>query len=158
MSSGASMPYVNNQGIKIHYEVNGKGDPLLLVHGMFVNCKLWQDIGFVRALQDSYRLVMIDVRGHGMSDKPHDPALYEIGMLVSDLVRVLDELNIRKADPGQKNQHARRPNHNSISHISLCLECHLVAGNLLPRRFELNRPNKINNLALIPPFLPNSEM
>lgn len=91
------MPYLENQGIKIHYQVRGQGDPLLLVHGAFVSWKWWRDTGFLRSMRDSYRLIMIDVRGHGKSGKPHDPESYEASLLVSDLVCVLDELGLTKA-------------------------------------------------------------
>lgn len=90
------MPYVENQGIKIHYEVRGHGDPLFLVHGAFVNWKWWLDTGFLRFMKDAYQLIMIDVRGHGKSGKPHDPASYEVNRLVSDIVCVLDELGLKK--------------------------------------------------------------
>ena len=91
------MPYVNNEGVQIHYQVRGEGEALLLVHGMFENWKTWRNQGFVEALQDAYQLIMIDVRGHGLSDKPHDPALYDVRLLVNDLVAVLDDLNVNKA-------------------------------------------------------------
>lgn len=91
------MPFVDNQGIKIHYEVRGQGDPLLLVHGAFVNWKWWLDTDFAPSLEDSYRLIMPDVRGHGKSGKPHDPEAYEVSRLVSDFVCVLDELGLEKA-------------------------------------------------------------
>ncbi len=91
------MPYAGNQGVQIHYEVVGKGDPLLLVHGMFANWKTWRDYGFVDAMKDEYRLIMVDVRGHGGSDKPHDPELYEEKLLVTDLAAVLDDLDVAKA-------------------------------------------------------------
>lgn len=91
------MPYANNQGIQVHYQVRGKGDSLLLVHGMFENWKTWRNHGFVEALEDTYQLIMIDVRGHNLSDKPHDPTLYDVRLLVSDLVTVLDDLDVSKA-------------------------------------------------------------
>lgn len=88
------MPYVENQGVSIYYETEGQGDPLLLIHGMFINSSWWRDLGYVQALSDSYRLVLVDVRGHGLSAKPHDPAQYEIRILVSDLLCVLDALGL----------------------------------------------------------------
>jgi len=88
------MPFVDNQGFSIYYKTEGQGQPLLLVHGMFVDSSWWSDLGFVRALAGSYRLVMVDVRGHGQSEKPHDPTQYEIRVLVSDLLCVLDALGL----------------------------------------------------------------
>lgn len=91
------MPYVNNQGIKIHYEVEGDGIPLLFVHGLFQNWKWWLDLGYVDVLKQKYANILVDLRGHGLSDKPHNPELYDIRLLVSDLVSVLDDLQIEKA-------------------------------------------------------------
>lgn len=92
-----AMPYVSNKEVQIHYEVEGKGEPLLLVHGMFSNRKQWRDYGYVEAIKNEYRLIMVDVRGHGMSDKPHVAELYDEKLLVSDLVSVLDDLNVTQA-------------------------------------------------------------
>lgn len=88
------MPYASSKGVQIHYEVEGKGEPLLLVHGMFANGKMWRDYGYVEATKNEYRLIMVDVRGHGMSDKPHAAELYDEKLLVSDLLSVLDDLNV----------------------------------------------------------------
>jgi pimeloyl-ACP methyl ester carboxylesterase len=92
-----AVPYANNQGVQIHYKVIGDGEPLLLVHGMFANWKLWPDYGYVDGLKDDYRLIMVDVRGHGASDKPHDSRSYDERLLANDLVAVLDNLRINKA-------------------------------------------------------------
>jgi pimeloyl-ACP methyl ester carboxylesterase len=91
------MPYANNQGIRIHYEVEGKGPPLLLQHGATGSLEDWRDIGHVEALEDDFRLVIVDARGHGGSDKPHDPAAYTMRLMASDVVAVLDDLSIERA-------------------------------------------------------------
>lgn len=91
------MPYANNQGVKIHYEVEGKGPPLVLVHGLANNLGNWYDYGYVEPLKKSHRLILINVRGHGSSDKPHDSKAYTMKLMVSDVVTVLDDLKISKA-------------------------------------------------------------
>src|SRR4029077_11002277 len=53
--------------------------------------------GFVAALKPKYRLVLIDARGHGQSDKPHDPASFTPENFASDIVSVLDDLGIKTA-------------------------------------------------------------
>ena len=91
------MPYANNQGTRIHYHVEGKGPPLVLQHG-FTSClKSWYVYEYVKGLSESYRLVMIDARGHGESDKPHDPNDYRLEVRVNDVLTVMDDLNIEKA-------------------------------------------------------------
>jgi pimeloyl-ACP methyl ester carboxylesterase len=51
----------------------------------------------VDALRGDYRLILIDARGHGRSDKSHDPAAYDMRLRVGDVVAVLDDLGIDKA-------------------------------------------------------------
>jgi pimeloyl-ACP methyl ester carboxylesterase len=64
------MPYVIHQGVQIHYQVEGEGPPLVLQHGFTQSLKSWHMAGYVNALQSHYRLILIDARGHGASDKP----------------------------------------------------------------------------------------
>jgi pimeloyl-ACP methyl ester carboxylesterase len=65
------MPYANNDGTKIHYEVDGAGPPLVLQHG-FTSCiEDWFKNGYVAALRPRYRLVLIDARGHTIQPPIH---------------------------------------------------------------------------------------
>src|SRR4051812_9895736 len=77
---GGLMPYVTNDGVRIHYAVEGDGPPLLLHHGFTIDLTAWYAWGYVDALKEEYRLILIDARGHGASDKPHDPAAYEMDL------------------------------------------------------------------------------
>jgi pimeloyl-ACP methyl ester carboxylesterase len=88
------MQVVVNDGIRIHYEVKGAGPPLVLHHGMSENIARWRLSGFVEALRKQYQLILIDARGHGASDKPHDPAAYSLESRAMDVITVLDELGI----------------------------------------------------------------
>lgn len=92
------MPYVNNQGINIHYQIEGNDSdpPLLLHHGFTQNLTRWQLVGYVEELKSSYQLILVDARGHGESDKPYDSEAYELELRVSDVVAVLDELKLEK--------------------------------------------------------------
>jgi len=65
------MPYANNQGIRIRYEVEGTGPPLVLQHGSFGSGADWRDFGYTSALSNDHQLILVDARGHGASDKPH---------------------------------------------------------------------------------------
>jgi pimeloyl-ACP methyl ester carboxylesterase len=91
------MPYANHNGIHIHYEVEGTGRPLVLQHGFTGNLKRWYQFGYVEALKPNYRVILVDARGHGASDKPHDAAAYALSLRVGDVVAVLDSLNLDKA-------------------------------------------------------------
>jgi pimeloyl-ACP methyl ester carboxylesterase len=87
----------DSNGVKVYYTIEGKGTPVLLIHGFGANGDLnWRAPGVVKALAEHYQVITIDNRGHGRSDKPHDPAKYGEEM-VEDAVRLLDHLGIKKA-------------------------------------------------------------
>jgi pimeloyl-ACP methyl ester carboxylesterase len=92
------MPYANNQGVRIYYEVEGQGPPLVLGHGFSSSLNRWRELGYVDALRNEFKLVLFDARGHGQSDKPHDPAAYETIKFVQDVVSVLDDTRINRAN------------------------------------------------------------
>ena len=89
------MPYAMNEGSKIYYEVIGKGPPLFLHVGAFVEGDLWKLAGYTDRLRD-YRLILIDPRGRGKSDKPKTLAAHRMKNYVGDVVRILDDLKISK--------------------------------------------------------------
>jgi pimeloyl-ACP methyl ester carboxylesterase len=91
------MPYANNSGVRIFYEVEGAGPPLVMQHGSFANGRDWADFGYVDALKRDYQLILMDARGHGKSDKPHDPAAYDMALRVADVTAVLDYLGLKDA-------------------------------------------------------------
>src|SRR5438105_68514 len=90
-------PSFDSNGVKIHYVVLGKedGEPVLLIHGFTVNIDLqWAPV--LKALAKDYKVIAVDCRGHGGSEKPHDPRKYGLEM-TRDAVRLLDHLKIDKA-------------------------------------------------------------
>src|SRR5215470_19323943 len=91
------MPYAVNQGVRIHYRVEGNGPPLVLQHGYTWSMAGWSRYGYLDALRAHHRLILVDSRGHGDSDKPHDPAAYELSLRVGDIVAVLDALDMPAA-------------------------------------------------------------
>jgi pimeloyl-ACP methyl ester carboxylesterase len=91
--------FFDSGGVKIHYETFGEGKPLVLVHGFVLNITYnWVNSGLVDALQPVRRLVALDCRGHGQSDKPHDPAAYSSEKMAGDVLNLMDYLSIEKAD------------------------------------------------------------
>src|SRR5262245_23243807 len=91
------MPNANNNNVRIHDQVEGNGPPLVLQHGLTSSLQHWYAYGYVDALQHDYRLILIDARGHGQSDKPYDPEAYALARRVEDVLVVLDALNIDTA-------------------------------------------------------------
>lgn len=96
------MPDFDSAGVRIHYELAGPdaGDPIVLVHGFASTYALnWVLSRWEKALTDEGWLVIgLDCRGHGQSDKPHNPAAYERGEMARDVTRLLHHLGISRAD------------------------------------------------------------
>lgn len=90
------MPYVRSGDIRIHYQTEGAGQPLVLQHGFTDSLTSWYDLGYVDPLKRDYMLILIDARGHGDSDKPHDTAAYPMERRVADIVAVMDELRVSR--------------------------------------------------------------
>jgi pimeloyl-ACP methyl ester carboxylesterase len=86
-----------NDGVRIHYEVEGSGPPLVLQHGITQSVDAWRRGKYVDELKSHYRLILVDARGHGASDKPHDAAAYASARRAGDVVAVLDSLGIERA-------------------------------------------------------------
>jgi pimeloyl-ACP methyl ester carboxylesterase len=92
------MPYFDSQGVKIYYEIDGSGPEVIMVHGFAANMEAnWKQPRVAEALRAENRLIMMDCRGHGKSDKPRDPAMYGDKML-DDITNLMDYLGIRKAN------------------------------------------------------------
>src|SRR5215469_6785565 len=91
------MPYAVNHGVRVHYRIEGDGPPLVFQHGFTDSLETWCEAGYVEALKPDYRLILIDARGHGASDKPHLSDAYDRERNVEDIVAVLDDLDIRRA-------------------------------------------------------------
>ena len=89
------MPFAVNGEVNINYRVEGEGEPLVLMHGLSDSLESWYEAGYVAGLS-GYRLILIDARGHGGSDKPHDPAAYSPAAIVSDVVSVLDACGVER--------------------------------------------------------------
>ncbi len=85
-------------GVTLHYEVHGEGPVLLLSHGYSATAEMWR--GQVAALSAGHRLVLWDMRGHGQSDSPDDPALYSEAATVADMAAILDAVGAKTAIVG----------------------------------------------------------
>jgi pimeloyl-ACP methyl ester carboxylesterase len=92
------MPTIDRNGVKIYYEVHGDGPPLILTHGYSSTSAMWQ--GQVTALSKQHKLVLWDMRGHGQSDYPEDPAAYSETLTVGDIAALLDEVGAKTAIVG----------------------------------------------------------
>jgi pimeloyl-ACP methyl ester carboxylesterase len=99
--AGAAEPkhgdFTASDGVKIHYLETGAGSPVVLIHGYTGTAEgNWFSNGVAEALAKKHRVIAIDCRGHGDSEKPHDPAKYGPQM-AKDVVELMDHLKIDKA-------------------------------------------------------------
>lgn len=92
----------DSDGVRLHYELHGPdgGAPVVLVHGFASDYQLnWVGTRWQETLTGAgYRVVGLDCRGHGSSDKPHDPAAYALELMAVDVRRLLDHLEIKVAN------------------------------------------------------------
>ena len=92
------MPKLDRDGVKIYYEVHGSGPPLILTHGYSSTSAMWN--GQIEALSKQHQLILWDMRGHGQSDYPADPAAYSEALTVADIAALLNEVGAAKAIVG----------------------------------------------------------
>ena len=88
-------------GVRVSFEDGGGGGAPVVVLGGFLDpIELVRRTPIAQALAastDEFRLIFVDHRGHGRSDKPHGAAAYEMSLRVADVVAVLDELHVPRA-------------------------------------------------------------
>ena len=88
------MPEITVNGIKLNYIKKGDGFPLILIHGLSDDLRLWNHL--IPELSRNYCTIALDLRGHGSSSKPHDTS-YSIEQFSRDIYSLLVKLNIKKA-------------------------------------------------------------
>ena len=89
------MAYLDRHGVRIYYEVHGTGPAVLLSHGYSATSAMWT--GQVGALSASHKLIIWDMRGHGNSDSPANPAEYSEALTTDDMAALLDEADAPSA-------------------------------------------------------------
>jgi pimeloyl-ACP methyl ester carboxylesterase len=91
------MPHANSQGVRIHYEIEGSGPPVVLQHGITLSLGCWAQFGYVDALREKHRLILIDARAHGESDTPADLALCNTEAMAGDVLAVMEHCGVERA-------------------------------------------------------------
>ena len=119
------MPEVGITDIELRYHEEGAGFPLILLHGLSDDARLWTPL--LPYLSENYRTIALDLRGHGRSGKPDTP--YFIQQFSTDLFEVLRELDIAK------------------THL-----LGLSLGGVIAQHFALEHPEKVRALVLMSTF------
>jgi pimeloyl-ACP methyl ester carboxylesterase len=116
------MPHQTVNGIKIYYEEQGKGEPLILINGLAFPMDLW--FAQIQELSKDFRVIALDNRGIGQSDKPDEEC--SIAIMAADAVGLLKALGIEKA------------------HVA-----GLSMGGFISQEIALSYPSMVNRLILI---------
>ena len=87
---------VSPDGTLIAYDVTGEGSAIVLLHGGWHTRQDWHDVGYVSRLQDNFKVIAIDIRGNGESDKPIDPFCYATEKICQDVLAVADACNVER--------------------------------------------------------------
>jgi pimeloyl-ACP methyl ester carboxylesterase len=117
------VPLIERDGVSIYYEDHGHGPAVLLSHGYGATCRMWN--GQIAEFADRYRVIVWDMRGHGLSDDPSDPAAYSHALTVGDMTAILDACRVERA---------------MIGGLSL--------GGVMSLAFNLAHPERVRALAL----------
>jgi pimeloyl-ACP methyl ester carboxylesterase len=87
----------DSKGVKISYTVEGHGEPVVMIHGLYASGDLnWRAPGVIKLLATNYQIITLDVRGHAASGKPTQESDYGVEM-AEDVIRLLDHLHIKQA-------------------------------------------------------------
>jgi proline-specific peptidase len=114
--------FANINGIKICYEIAGKGNPIILIHGITAKKEDW--ICQFKSLSENFRIIRFDNRGAGASDRPNEP--YTMELYAEDLKSLMNFLNVEKA--------------------------HIIGnslGGMIVQTFAIKYPEKTNKIVLI---------
>lgn len=77
-------------GVRIAYDITGAGPTLLLLHGGGYTRQSWHKVGYVERLKHAFRVITLDIRGNGESDKPTNRAFYTTDKHTQDILAVAD--------------------------------------------------------------------
>jgi len=91
--------FTSFDGTKIHYNVLGEGKPVVLLHGFISNSESWKRAPVRQVLADAgFKVVMLDLRGNGLSDKPHTAEAYQDNTELKDVMALMKHLGLTNYD------------------------------------------------------------
>ena len=91
--------FTSFDGTKIHYDILGEGKPVILLHGFITNGESWKRAPVRQALADAgFKVVSLDLRGNGQSDKPHTAEAYQNNAELKDVMALMKHLGLTNYD------------------------------------------------------------
>jgi pimeloyl-ACP methyl ester carboxylesterase len=102
MSDVVAHFWTASDGVELAFHETGRGRPVILLHGLFSDAHMnWIKFGHAaRIARDGFRVIMPDLRAHGLSGKPHEPEHYPKGILARDLRELVEHLDLEEFDLG----------------------------------------------------------
>jgi len=102
MTEAQTNTWTASDGVDLAWREMGQGRPVILLHGLFSDAQMnWIKFGHAEAIAArGFRVIMPDLRAHGLSAKPHDPGAYPKGILARDLTELIDHLGVDDFDLG----------------------------------------------------------
>lgn len=102
MSEAEVHRWTASDGIELAYHELGEGRPVVLLHGLFSDAYMnWIRFGHAaRIAAAGFRVIMPDLRAHGLSSSPHEPEYYPFGILARDLRELIAKLGLSNFDLG----------------------------------------------------------
>ena len=84
------MPWFERGHVKIYYEDVGKGEPIIANHGLMEDCGYWSETGITARLAEHYRVISMDMRGHGRTVVNGQPYGFDVGTMGNDFGALAD--------------------------------------------------------------------
>lgn len=88
------MPYFKHENVQIYYEDVGKGEPIIANHGLSEDGMYWSETGIIARLTEYYRVISMDMRGHGRTIVEGEPHGFDADTMADDFDALADFLAI----------------------------------------------------------------
>jgi pimeloyl-ACP methyl ester carboxylesterase len=88
------VPYFQKGHVRIYYEDVGKGEPIITNHGLMEDGGYWSETGLTARLAEHYRVISMDMRGHGRTVVSSPPYGFDVGTMANDFGALADSLGL----------------------------------------------------------------
>src|SRR3954464_4903486 len=90
------MPFVERDGVRVHYELEGDGSPLFLLVGAGGDGSAWRKGGYTAQRAGGYRCIAVDPRGFGRSGRPAEAEALRLEEMAADVLAIADKLGLER--------------------------------------------------------------